>query len=82
MDVKHIAKLANLPLSDKELVGYKVQLEKVLEYVEQLQKVDTSGVAETSQITGKTNVTREDHIEACPLLVKGYIKVKAIFGNE
>lgn len=77
-----MAKLANLPLSEKELITYKTQLEKVLEYVKQLQKDDTSGVPETSQITGTMNVTREDFIEACPLLVKDYIKVKAIFGNE
>lgn len=82
MDVKHVAKLANLPLNSEEEKKYGGQLEKVLDYVRQLQKVDTSGVAETSQITGTTNVTREDLVRACPELVKGYIKVKAIFGNE
>ncbi len=79
MDVKHVAKLANLPLSNTELVRYKAQLEKVLEYVAQLQKVDTSSVAETSQITAATNVTREDLVEICPGLVKGYIKIKNIW---
>lgn len=82
MDVKKVARLANLPLTDEEEKKYGQQLDKVLDYVKQLQQIDTSGVVETSQVTGTKNVTREDKILPCTPLVKGYIKVKAIFSNE
>ncbi|MEK9208425.1 MAG: Asp-tRNA(Asn)/Glu-tRNA(Gln) amidotransferase subunit GatC, partial [Patescibacteria group bacterium] len=60
MDVKHIAKLANLPLNSEEEKKYGGQLEKILDYVQELQQVNILGVPETSQITGTMNVTRED----------------------
>ncbi len=82
MDVKKVAKLANLPLTGEEEKKYGQQLDQVLDYVQQLQRVDTSGVSETSQVTGTKNISREDKIEPCPKLVEGYIKVKAIFGND
>lgn len=82
MDVKHIAKLANLPLTAEEEKTYGPQLQKVLDYVQQLQQVDTSNVSETSQVTGLINVTRKDEVKPCPTLVTDFIKVKAIFEDE
>ena len=82
MDVKKVARLANLPLTDEEEKKYGQQLEKVLYYVNQLQQVDTAGVSETSQVTGTKNVSRDDVETACPKLVEDYIKVPAIFGND
>ena len=82
MDVKHVAGLANLPLTGEEETKYGQQLDQVLDYVNQLQKVDTAQVTETSQVTGTKNVSREDVVTACPKLVEGYIKVPAIFGND
>jgi aspartyl-tRNA(Asn)/glutamyl-tRNA(Gln) amidotransferase subunit C len=61
-DVKHIARLANLPLSSKLLAIIPSQLSKVINLVNKLQEVDTSHVEPTSQVTGLTNVTREDVI--------------------
>ncbi|MEA1963180.1 MAG: Asp-tRNA(Asn)/Glu-tRNA(Gln) amidotransferase subunit GatC [Patescibacteria group bacterium] len=63
-DVKHIANLARLELSDKELDIYGRQLSDVLCYIEQLQKVDTEGVEPTAQITGLENSWREDKARA------------------
>lgn len=60
IDVKHIAKLANLPLKEDELAKFEKQLADILQYVEQLQKVDTENVIPTSQVTGLENVLRED----------------------
>lgn len=80
--MKQVAKLANLPLTSAEEKKYGSQLEKVLDYVQQLQKVDTSKVIETSQVTETKNVLRGDVVTACPPLLQGYIKVKAIFGND
>ena len=60
IDIKHIAKLANLPLKDSELVKLEKQLEETLKYVSNLDEVDTKGVEPTSQVTGLENVTRQD----------------------
>ncbi len=82
MDIKHVARLANLPLTEEELAKFKPQLEKILDYVQQLQQVDTSQVAETSQVANLKNLTRTDEVKVCEQLVEGYIKTKAIFGND
>ena len=61
--VLHVAGLANLQVSDKELELYTKQIKDVLGYVEQLDKVDTAGVKPTYQtIDGMTNVWREDEV--------------------
>lgn len=43
-DVEHIAFLSRLKLSKEEISKYEVQLESILEYMEKLKEVDTSGV--------------------------------------
>lgn len=60
INVKHVAKLANLPLSEDEEKKFENQLSEILTYVEQLKSVDTKNVEITSQITGLENATRED----------------------
>ena len=62
-DVEHIAKLSKLRLSDAEKEKFAKQLSGVIEYVEQLNEVDTKGVEPTSQVTGLENVYREDRVE-------------------
>ena len=44
MDVKKVAKLAHLDISEEEVAIYTPQLAKIVEYVEQLGKVDITGV--------------------------------------
>jgi aspartyl-tRNA(Asn)/glutamyl-tRNA(Gln) amidotransferase subunit C len=61
-DVQHVAKLANLPLTDKQLKTFQTQLSDIINYVNQLQEVGTTGVELTSQATGLTNVLREDKV--------------------
>lgn len=60
VDVLHIAKLANLPLTKDEAKKYEEQLSSILDYVEKLQEVDTESVTETSQTTNLENVLRID----------------------
>lgn len=60
IDVKHVAKLANLPLKDEEVDKFENQLSSILDYIKKLQEVDTSKVEETSHVTGLENVLRED----------------------
>src|SRR5258708_30550663 len=62
IDIKHIAKLANLPISDEKLSKFEKQLEETLLHVDRLQEIDTSKVTGTSEVTNLTNVTREDVI--------------------
>lgn len=59
-DVKHIAELARLELTDEELNIYEKQLSNVLDYIDQLQEVDTTDVEPTAQVTGLENVMRDD----------------------
>ncbi len=63
IDVAHVAKLANLPLSKEEKEKFEKQLQETLEYVDQLQEIDTKGIEPTSNVTGLENVTREDEIK-------------------
>ena len=58
--VQHIARLARLKLTTEEEERYAGQLTEILNYVEVLKELDTKGVPETSQVTGLSNVTRED----------------------
>lgn len=60
INVPHIAKLANLTLTDEEIKKFEKQLSEVLDYVKKLEEVDTKDVIETSQVTGLENVLRED----------------------
>jgi aspartyl-tRNA(Asn)/glutamyl-tRNA(Gln) amidotransferase subunit C len=50
--IEHVAKLASLPLSAQELETYPMQLSAILDYIDQLSKVDTEGVEPTYNVTG------------------------------
>ncbi|OGE29742.1 asparaginyl/glutamyl-tRNA amidotransferase subunit C [Candidatus Daviesbacteria bacterium RIFCSPHIGHO2_01_FULL_40_11] len=63
--VKHVARLADLPLTDEEEEKYSQTISKILDYVEQLNQVDTSDVEPTFNVTGQNNVFREDTTDAC-----------------
>lgn len=67
INVKHVAKLANLPLTDGEEEKYSGQLSKILDYIEQLNKVDTSNVEPTFNVSGQKNVMGEDRAGDCTL---------------
>ena len=61
--VTYLAALSSISLSDDELAGLTVDLENIIKYIEQLGELDTSGVEPTFQVTGLSNVWREDEIE-------------------
>ncbi|MCL5784750.1 MAG: Asp-tRNA(Asn)/Glu-tRNA(Gln) amidotransferase subunit GatC [Patescibacteria group bacterium] len=58
--VKKVAKLSNLPLNQEEEEKYSEQLSKILDYIDQLNLVDTQGVEPTFNVTGLSNIMRED----------------------
>ncbi|MDD3818586.1 MAG: Asp-tRNA(Asn)/Glu-tRNA(Gln) amidotransferase subunit GatC [Actinomycetota bacterium] len=59
-DVRHVAKLAELELEEKDLKRFVLQLDKVLDYVAEISSVDTEGVAPTSHVLDVKNVFRDD----------------------
>lgn len=58
--VKHVAKLANLPLTEEETEKYSEQLSKILDYIDQLNRADTSKVEPIFNTTERTNITHPD----------------------
>lgn len=58
--VRHIAHLSRLDLSDEEIAQYGRQLGEVLQYVEKLNEVDTEGVEPTAHAMPVSNVFRAD----------------------
>lgn len=90
--VKHVAKLANLLLSSNEEEKYSEQLSKILDYIEQLNQVDTQDVEPTFNVSGLSNVTEEDKLEEClsqeetlqnaPKKQNGMFVTKGVFKNE
>jgi len=58
--VRHVARLARLKITDAEAVLFASQLSKVLEYVEQLNELDTLDVPPTAHPLPVSNVFRED----------------------
>ena len=90
-EVKHIAKLARLGLSEKEIVKFQKELSSILDYVEKLKKVNVAKVEPTSHPQELENVMREDIekskiktqnskrlLDLAPETKNGYIKVKSI----
>lgn len=62
-DVLHLAQLARISLSDDEVDEFSVELSAILQYIEQLSSVDVTGLEPTNQVTGLTNVMREDVVK-------------------
>lgn len=62
-DVRHLAQLSNLQLSDDEITSLQTDLANILDYIDQLNEIDTSGVEPTYQVTGLENVWRDDAVD-------------------
>lgn len=63
-EVLKLAQLARLDLSDEEVEEFRKELSDILQYVEQLQQVDISGLKPTNQVTGLVNVMRDDKVRS------------------
>jgi aspartyl-tRNA(Asn)/glutamyl-tRNA(Gln) amidotransferase subunit C len=59
-DVLHVASLAHLELDEAEIDRFAEQMAKILEYVDALNQVDTTGVKPTSHAVFLTHAFRED----------------------
>ena len=92
-DVEKLAKLARLGLSEEEKSSFAAQMTEILDYVKQLDDIDTSSVAPTSQVTGLVNVysddivvasdvSRDEFLANAPQREKGFIKVKSVLEDK
>ena len=90
-EVKRIAALSRIAITEAEASAMAIELGGIVEFVEQLQKVDTTGVEPTSQVTGLEDVWRPDTIRPAsenivqaellknaPAQQDGYIKVRRV----
>ena len=86
-DIINLARLARLRLDEAEVDHYQKELNRIFSYIDQLESVDTRDLEPTLQITGLTNVMREDVLDTqevtpenlmrgVPCVEDGYIKVR------
>lgn len=61
-DVRHIAKLARLQVTDADVEKLTTELGAILDYIAMLNELETENVEPTAQVTGLTNVLREDAV--------------------
>lgn len=90
-EVKKVAQLGRLGLTDDEVERATQQLSGILEHFSQIQEIKTKNVPTSDDVTGLKNVTREDEakpddlcaaealIKAAPETKDGQFKVKAVF---
>ncbi len=62
-DVRRLAVLSSLQLSDDEVAALQADLTNILGYIEQLGSLDTTGVEPTYQVTGLENRWRDDEVQ-------------------
>src|SRR5688572_10876518 len=58
--LRHLAKLARLDLSDADLEAIRPRMQAIIEYVDQLKKLDVEGVPSLDNAADLTNVRRPD----------------------
>ena len=90
-EVKKVAHLARLELNEDEINNHAEQLEKILDYIRQLEKIDTDDVPCTTRAIEVINVFRKDEkkssdckeeiLELSPSKEDNYFKVPKII-NE
>lgn len=59
-EIIHLAKLANLTLNEDEIKKYQDQLSKTLEYISNLNELNTDNIPSTNQVTSLTDVYFQD----------------------
>lgn len=61
--IKHIADLANLTISDDELEKYTKEMSSIVGFANELNELDTENVDITTSILGEYNIFREDELK-------------------
>ena len=86
--VLHLAQLSSIQLDDAEVDALATDLGNIVDYITQLEELNTDGVEPTYQVTGLQNVWREDEavsglsreqlLAVAPEVVDGSIKVPKV----
>ncbi len=61
--ILHIAELSHLKLKEDEIEKFQIELNQILEYVDNLNEIDTSSIEPLSHPLPIVNVFREDRVE-------------------
>jgi aspartyl-tRNA(Asn)/glutamyl-tRNA(Gln) amidotransferase subunit C len=90
--VKHVANLARLAITEEETEKFTKQLDAIITFAEQLNELDTENVEPTYHVLDMKNVLREDKskqglaleevLKNAPEHQDGQIKVPSIMGKE
>lgn len=65
LDVRYVAHLARIVLTDEEVETFQGQLDDILSYVNQLKALDVEGIEPTAHAVPSQNVFREDQTRPC-----------------
>ncbi|RLA85507.1 MAG: Asp-tRNA(Asn)/Glu-tRNA(Gln) amidotransferase GatCAB subunit C [Deltaproteobacteria bacterium] len=86
--VEYVARLARLRLSPQEKELFTGQLNAILQYMDKLNELDTSGVEPTFHVVSHVNAMREDHckgstprdevLKNAPSSQEGFFKVPRV----
>ena len=86
--VRHVAELARIGLDDDELEALAGELSSILEYIDQLEQLDTAAIPPTAQVGELVDVMREDDVRPsldpedalrnAPSREDGYFRVRAM----
>lgn len=88
-EVRHIAHLARLGVTEEDVALFSEQLSEILDYFDELGRVDTEGVPPTPYALDLHNVLRldepdpssppEDVLANAPMSEDGFFRVRAVF---
>ena len=62
-EVKHLAKLSSISLSESEVENLRGDLENIVNYIKQLDELNTENVEPTYSVSENQNIWREDEID-------------------
>jgi len=92
MDIKQVAKLAHLEITDQEVALYSPQMQSIVEYIEQLNELDTSNVEiSIGGLTPESAATKADRedipheslgqnnaLDQAPSAIEGHFQVPKV----
>ena len=89
-EVRHVASLARLGLTEDEVGRLQTQLSSILEHIAALDRLDTAAIPPTAQVIALANVMRPDRVTSslprdavlanAPRQSDGFFEVHAILG--
>ena len=79
--VEHLADLSRLEFDDRQKVFIKSDLQKIIQFMEKLNELDTTGVAPLLHISTRTNVLREDEVSGSVTREEGLKNAPATDGE-